>query len=187
MRTNDELQPDLSSPSDGVVDFLFFRKFVSRVQGIYRGFLMGGVVACGILVGSVFYSVHVTNQATKEHQAALEALKSEYAATSKVLKDEVDHLSSSLIEKYREALKKLSGAYDARLQVLEQTHQVEIEELKKGHQKELHSLLSKHEREIKEVEEQWDSRVKALEKELEIATAKQHAAETREMAIRRAK
>ena len=169
--------------NDEVVDFLFFRKFVSRVQNIYRGFLMGGVVSCGVLVGSVFYSVHVTNQAAKDHSKALDGLKSEYAATSKSLKDEVDHLSANLIEKYREALNKLSGAYEEKFQALQKVHKSEVEELLKQLRLSEAKQYAAESRE-KALRESL-SELEDIKKQLKVAEAKQHAAESREMALRR--
>lgn len=171
MAISDKLYLAHSSLQDVATSFnTSFRK----AQIIYTALLVGGIAACVLAVGSVLYAAHLSAQTAKEHQVVLEGLKSEYAATSKSLKDEVDRLQESLVEKYRAALGRLETARD-------QTEQ----NIKKSYDESLRSLSAEHELEIQALKRSFDLRAKEMEEQVELAKAKQQAAESREMAVRK--
>ena len=127
---HEELAAVKSSLQDSA---LFFSKFLRKVQRVYAWLLVVGFVICGFAVGCVAYSAHVSSVSAREHKAALEEIKSEYAATSKTLNNEVDGLQKQLVEKYREALNRLSAVYESRLQTLSANHQADTEALIKSY------------------------------------------------------
>lgn len=185
---HEELAAVKSSLQDSA---LFFSKFLKRVQRVYALLLIVGFVICGFAVGCVAYSAHVSSATAKEHKAALEEIKSEYAATSKTLNNEVDGLQKQLVEKYREALNRLSAAYDEKLHSLSANHQADTEALIKSYDQKLQSLSAQHKAELAALTKSCDNKVQKAMQELEVAKtkqrtaeAKQAAAESRERAVR---
>ncbi len=183
---SDKLSSSHASLQDVIVSG---NQSLRKAEIVYKGLIISGLVVCILAIASVFYSVHLSNEAVRQHRIALEGLKAEYDSTSQSLKAEVDRLQEHLVLSYKGALDRLSGIYEAKFQALSEVHKAEVADLHKSYRASVQSLAEEHQLATVALKKAFDAdmestktsfalRVKELERQVEVARAKQHAAET---------